>query len=166
MRAGRHASAVFDCMVFLQGAARGSSPAGVCLSLAEAGVIEVFISEQILAEVRDVLTRPVLKRKFSILTDEYVDEFLATIRAISTHRSNVPAVFRYARDPKDEPYLNLALAARVDYLVPRDTDLLDLADSANPDGQRIREFHPELQFVDPVNMLREVPGSSKSPETA
>jgi putative PIN family toxin of toxin-antitoxin system len=166
MTEDRHANAVFDCMVFLQGAARRESPAGVCLSLAEAGAIGLFISEQILTEVRDVLTRPVLRRKFPVLTEEYVDEFLAAVRAMSTCRQDVPAVFRYARDPKDEPYLNLALAARADYLVTRDTDLLDLGDPANPEGQRIREFHPQLLFVDPVRLLREVVGSPKRPDTA
>ena len=72
-----HASAVFDCMVFLQGAARRGGPAGLCLSLAEAGAIRLFLSDEILAEVLDVLTRPELRRKFPILTEKYVDEFLA-----------------------------------------------------------------------------------------
>lgn len=34
--------------------------------------------------------------------------------------------FSYERDPKDEPYVNLALAAGAKYLVTRDKDLLDL----------------------------------------
>jgi predicted nucleic acid-binding protein len=55
--------AVFDCMVFLQGAARRESPVGACLLLVdlgmvELGMIELCISEEILAEIRDVLTRP------------------------------------------------------------------------------------------------------------
>jgi putative PIN family toxin of toxin-antitoxin system len=151
-----HASAVFDCMVFLQGAARKGGPAGLCLSLAEAGAIQLFLSDEILAEVLDVLTRPELRRKFPILTEKYVEEFMARIRAMSSHRPDVPRVFSYARDSKDEPYLNLALAARVDYLVTRDTDLLDLADPANPEGHPIRELHPQLRFIDPVRLLCEV----------
>ena len=35
-------------------------------------------------------------------------------------------MFSLARDPDDEPYLNLALTANVDFLVPWDKDLLDL----------------------------------------
>ena len=34
--------AVFDCMIFLQGAARRASPAGASLVLAELGVIELL----------------------------------------------------------------------------------------------------------------------------
>jgi putative PIN family toxin of toxin-antitoxin system len=158
-----HASAVFDCMVFLQGAARRDGPAGLCLSLAEDGTIRLFLSDEILAEVRDVLTRPEIRRKFPILTERYVDEFLAAISATASYRQDVPQVYRYDRDPKDEPYLNLALAAQADYLVTRDTDLLDLANPGNAEGRQIRELHPTLKFVDPVGLLRDVIGSPKQP---
>ena len=40
--------------------------------------------------------------------------------------TEIPKAFTLARDPKDEPYLNLALAAGARYLVTRDKDLLDL----------------------------------------
>jgi predicted nucleic acid-binding protein len=50
--------AVFDCMMFLQGAARRESPAGACLLLVELNAIELCISQEIMAEVRDVLARP------------------------------------------------------------------------------------------------------------
>ena len=50
MRADRpKIRAVFDCMVFLQGAARSESAAGACLLLVELGVIELCVSEQIMA---------------------------------------------------------------------------------------------------------------------
>src|SRR5437870_2633606 len=94
-----HASAVFDCMVFLQAAVRREGPAGACLALAEAGVIKLYISRAILAEVRDVLTRPVLRRKFSVLNDGFVDEFITAIRAMSIYFQEVPEVVHYARDP-------------------------------------------------------------------
>jgi hypothetical protein len=38
---------VFDCMIFLQGAARRSSPAGICLDLAEQSIIELCVSDEI-----------------------------------------------------------------------------------------------------------------------
>ncbi len=41
---------VFDCMIFLQGAARRDSPAGACLDLAEQGHIELCVSSEIMAE--------------------------------------------------------------------------------------------------------------------
>ena len=60
---------VFDCMIFLQGAARRESPAGACLDLAEQSIIELCVSAGILAEVENVLRRPSVRAKFSTLTD-------------------------------------------------------------------------------------------------
>ena len=39
-------------------------------------------------------------------------------------------MFTLARDPDDEPYLNLAIAVSADYLVTRDNDMLDLMHDA------------------------------------
>jgi len=50
--------------VFLQGTARRESAAGACLLLVESDVIELCVSQEILAEVRDVLARPRVQRKF------------------------------------------------------------------------------------------------------
>lgn len=49
--------------------------------------------------------------------------------------SEVPRVFAYDRDPKDEPYINLAIAAGANYIVSWDNDILDLAESSNLDGE-------------------------------
>ena len=39
---------------------------------------------------------------------------------------NIKRRFGYPRDPDDEPYLNLAIKAKADFIVTRDKDLLDL----------------------------------------
>jgi hypothetical protein len=36
--------AVFDCMVFLQAAARNTGPAAACWQLAKTGTLELFVS--------------------------------------------------------------------------------------------------------------------------
>ena len=148
--------AVFDCMVFLQGAARKGSPSGVCLQVVEAGLVELFLSDDIIAEIRDVLRRPRLRQKFPVLTDEFVDEFLGALLACSSPVRDVPRVFTYERDPKDEPYINLALAGQAEYLVSRDADILDLGNIANPEGRRFQEQFPRVKIVDPLTFLQEV----------
>jgi len=55
---------VFDCMVFLQAAARSSGPAAACLQAVRERKVELVISSEIIAESRDVLTRPRTVRKF------------------------------------------------------------------------------------------------------
>lgn len=51
-------------------------------------------------------------------------------------------------------FCNLALVARANYLVTRDTDLLDLADIGSVDGNRLRALHSHLTILDPVAFLR------------
>ena len=102
---------VYDCMLFLQGAARPTGPAAACLLLAEHGHVELVLSEDVVSEVRDVLTRPKIRKKFPALTDEVVTEFLDRIGRHATRLDSVSAVVALPRDPKDEKYLNLAIAA-------------------------------------------------------
>jgi predicted nucleic acid-binding protein len=54
---------VFDCMVFLQGAARKTSVAGACLEMAEQGHVRLCLSSPILAEIHDVLLRPEIRTR-------------------------------------------------------------------------------------------------------
>ena len=100
--------AVFDCMLFLQGAAKRESAAGACLFLVESDVIELYLSHGIMAGVRDVLARPRVRQKFPALTDEVAHRFLAALEKRAVLVPEVPRVFQFDRDPKDEPYINLA----------------------------------------------------------
>lgn len=148
-RDNRRLPVVFDCMVFLQGAARVVGPAAACLKLVEEDKVELFLSARVLAEIRDVLTRPKLQRKFPILTQNYVDAWLQALVNKATTVLDVPQQFVYERDPKDEPYINLALASGAAYLVSRDNDLLDLMSDQN--------FHtrfPTLTILDPIAFLQ------------
>ena len=137
---------VFDCMIFLQAAARRGSPAGACLTLAEQGLLALFVSPAILAEIQDVLSRPQIRTRFRQLTDDVVAEFVARVEGIAVRVDEVGTGITLARDPKDEPYLNLAADCRADYLVSRDRDLLESADT-------IVETLPNLRIVDPVVFL-------------
>ena len=96
--------AVFDCMVFLQAAARSSGPAAACLQAGREGKIELVISSEIIAEIRDVLTRPRTIRKFPSLTVEAVDLFVQDIESLAVSVSDVPLAMVLEHDPKDEPY--------------------------------------------------------------
>jgi putative PIN family toxin of toxin-antitoxin system len=141
--------AVFDCMVFLQGAGRPASPARACLDLVDEGRVTLFLSADILAELRDVLTRPKTLRRFPRLTSEYVSTFLQNAESKSIALASVPRGYAFDRDPKDEPYLNLAIAAKAKYLVSRDADLPDLMKDAG-----FRRQYPDLEILDPVVFLR------------
>jgi predicted nucleic acid-binding protein len=56
---------VCDCNVLLQAAARKTSPAAACLRLAEEGFLRLYISEEILTEISEVLNRPKIRERFN-----------------------------------------------------------------------------------------------------
>ena len=114
--------------------------------MAEQGLLELYVSPAILAEVNDVIRRPQIRAKFRQLTDDVVDEFIARIERIAICVDEVGTGITLARDPKDEPYLNLAAHSQVDYLVSRDRDLLEA-------GGAIAQEMPNLRIVDPVAFL-------------
>ena len=158
--------AVFDCMLFLQAAARSTGPAAACLSLALQGAVELILSPEVIAEVRDVLTRPKLVAKFPSLVPERVGSFLNAVAAKATVFATVPAVFPFQRDPKDAMYLDLAIAAKAHFLVTRDNDLLDLEDAEDAEGQKVRGLCPGLRIIDPASFLRSMLPKQQAPETS
>src|SRR3954453_20592491 len=117
--------AVFDCMVFFQAASRPGGPsARLLLEFVETGRLELYVSGPILEEVRDVLSRPRVRAKNPAITDESVNAFLERSERLARRFDDVPSVYSLARDPDDEPYLNLALAANAEYLVTWDNNML------------------------------------------
>jgi putative PIN family toxin of toxin-antitoxin system len=117
--------------------------------------VTLFVSPAILAEVRDVLTRPKIQRKFPLLSASWVATFVGNVERKAVLLPESPQAFPLTRDPKDEPYLNLALAAKAQYLVSRDLDLLDLMTDEN-----FRQRCPDLTILDPPAFLRAVTAES------
>ena len=58
--------------------------------------------------------------------------------------------FMYARDPKDEKYVNLAIEVAATYLVSRDNDLLDLMTGATDECKDFRRRFNSLTVIEPV----------------
>jgi putative PIN family toxin of toxin-antitoxin system len=130
---------VFGCMIFLQAAANPRSAAFACFERVESAGLTLCVSPEILLEAGDALRRPKLVRKFPLLTGERVGEFLDSVQRRSTMITQVPRSYLLPRDPKDEPYLNLAIATGAKYLVSRDNDLLDLMREDSPEGAEFRQ---------------------------
>ncbi len=146
--------AVFDCNVHLQAASREKSVAAECLRLIERGLVHHYLSEETLAEVEDVLNRPEIRSYFKTLTDEIVEAFLLKLRRNSKIIRLIPKKFSYSRDPDDEPYVNLAIEAKADYLVSRDNDLLDLMTDYTVEAKEFRQRFRPLKVIEPIEFLR------------
>jgi putative PIN family toxin of toxin-antitoxin system len=143
--------AVFDAMVFLQAGANPTGPSGACFEHARFGRLALVTSPETISEIRGLLARPNIRKKFPHLTDEVAAGLVAEIERISTSLSDVPRVFVFPRDPKDEPYINLAIAAGADYLTTRDKDLLDLMEETD-----FTSRFPAVRVIDPASLLRDM----------
>lgn len=158
MSAADRPVAVFDCMTFLQATTSPSGPSAACLKLVEDGLVRLVVTRAILDEVRDVLARPRIPARNPHLDDASVDAFLARVAELAPPQADVPTVFTYPRDPKDEPYLNVAISCGATHVVSFDNDLLDLMKPDNPDGQTLRSHAPDMTILTPPEFLRAVRG--------
>ena len=148
--------AVFDCNIYLQAAARSQSASGECLRLAENAIVRLYISQDILTEVSEVLRRPQIQARFPDLTDRSVDSFLDKVRGFSNFVKTVPVKFKLFRDVDDEPYINLAIETEANFIVSRDNDLLDLMTDHAPEAKEFRQKTRPLRVVEPPKFLEEV----------
>ena len=134
-------------MLFLQGLISESGIAVSCFELFENGIVGLFISEEVLAEIQDVLTRPKLQAKYPRLTNDRAEKLIEILRTKATLIKNIPSVFDYKRDPKDEKYINLAFASGADYIVTRDNDLLDLMTGYDLESKEFRQRFRLLKII-------------------
>ena len=117
--------AVIDNNVLVSGLLWGDKPGRVLAAVAE-GHVQIFLSEELLAELREVLRR----RKFAArlaLKELTPETALAKVQAIArlVPASPIPAP-PSLRDPDDLAVLACAISAAVDVIITGDKDLLTL----------------------------------------
>ena len=116
---------VFDTQIFLRALINRKS---VCARISDVplrGHYTLFISDAIEAEIEDVFSRPKVRTKFSWITDEFIAETWHSLRD-EAQRVEVEVVEPVSRDHKDDIFLACAKAAKADYLISEDNDLLVL----------------------------------------
>ncbi|MCI0334894.1 MAG: putative toxin-antitoxin system toxin component, PIN family [Planctomycetes bacterium] len=141
--------AVYDCMLFFRAAARPHL-ARPLFDFVHSGQVTLCFGPDVLAEIRDVLTRPKLVAKYPALTKQAVDAFLAQHLRMATWINDVPEHYVLARDRDDSIYLNLAITAGAPYLVTTDLDLLDLMDAQSTAGIDFRNRFPGVGVITPT----------------
>lgn len=87
----------------------------------EEGLFEVVISEPILKEIADVLSRPKIKNKYGI-TGADIQELLILIEERSEHVL-VSGDVRICRDKDDDFIIETAVKGKAKYLITRDDDV-------------------------------------------
>lgn len=148
--------AIFDCNIFLQTLINDESVAAKCFSLARQNRIDLFISDLTFAELIEVLSRPKILGLLSGAGPNRIQVFLDEVLAVSITINNYPRTFQFSRDPDDETYINLAIAADADFIVSRDNDLLDLMTIHTAEAKEFRRRFRNLKIVGPVEFLQTV----------
>lgn len=157
------APVVFDTSIFLQATISRRGPASRALRLFEQGAFRLYVSDELIDELRDVLTRLAVRRKNPHYTDADIESLLRTLDEKAMRVSALASHFAYERDPKDEHILNLAIEVGARYLVTRDKDLLDLMDESKVEGRDFQARFPALTILDPVAFLHQMRSSSSDP---
>jgi putative PIN family toxin of toxin-antitoxin system len=117
--------AVVDNNVLVSGLLWGDNP-GRLLSAAATGRLQIFLSEALLAELREVLQRKKFAARLALkgLTPEIVlAQVQSAARVVHAPPIPLPALLR---DADDLPVLACAVAAKADAIVTGDKDLLSL----------------------------------------
>ncbi len=102
---------VLDTNVLVSGILKPHSKAAMVVRLAAEGVIQLAYDVRLISEYREVLRRP----KFSFPADA-VDSLLAEMVEQGVSVTAAPLKFRLP-DPYDEPFLEVALAAKAKVLI-------------------------------------------------
>jgi uncharacterized protein len=102
---------VLDTNVIVSGILRPYSKAAAILRLAATGMVQLAYDLRILSEYEDVLNRP----KFTFAKED-INAFLDQVEKEGALVSVKPLKFRLS-DPDDEPFLEVALAARAEAMI-------------------------------------------------
>ena len=94
-----------------------------CVVLVARRRLRSFVTQEIVEEWRSTITKMELKgAKFRRSPWPALDGLIGLSRLVSP----APLGKQRSRDPSDDPYLACALAARAEFIITRDPDLLEL----------------------------------------
>ena len=115
---------VIDTGVLVSGLIRPRGTTGEVLLALRDGKFTVLYSNETIMEIIDVLGRDKFRLKYHILPDDVS----ALINLIRLRGEAVIPKQRVTdcRDPKDDKFLDVALAGEVDYLISGDLDLVSM----------------------------------------
>ena len=116
--------AVVDTGVLVSGLIKRAGTTGEIMRSLRDGRFRIIFSTNILMEVIEVLGRPSFRSKYHIQPDD-INALIDLIRL----RGELVAIKEQVtacRDPKDNKFLEAAIAGQADAIVSGDADLLDL----------------------------------------
>ncbi|MEI8194663.1 MAG: putative toxin-antitoxin system toxin component, PIN family [Phycisphaerae bacterium] len=144
---------VLDTNIVLRGLLTRDAAAGRLLRAVEERRLLVLLSKPVLAEYRAVLTDRAIVARFPSLTARLVELALLRLRYFGDYVPMTHKRFHYPRDPRDEKFLELAIAGNATHLISGDQDLLALASSHGAAAKQLRQRLPGLHILEPGEFL-------------
>jgi putative PIN family toxin of toxin-antitoxin system len=111
---------IVDTNILVSAVLKGRKPREILQFISEHSDIDWIVSQEILAEYREVLNRRKLK-----LTDEVKQEWLDKIETIPKV-IEVNVTVDFARDAKDAKFIGLARVTEADFLITGDRDFEEM----------------------------------------
>lgn len=144
---------VLDTNVVLRGLASERSVAARLLAAAERRRFITLLSKAVLKEYRAILFDPEVRERFPSMTDIAIETKLARLLYVGELIRDVRVRFSLPRDPRDEPFIELAIAGAATHIVSGDSDILDLAQGKDAAAKRFRQRLRGVALVDPAAFM-------------
>ncbi len=116
---------IIDTNILVSAVLKGKKPREVIEFISNNSDYEWIVSEEILAEYKEVLNRRKLK-----LTDEVRNEWLEKVERVPT-LINVSEVVNFPRDQKDAKFIGCAIASQAEFLITGDGDFEEFKELEN-----------------------------------
>ena len=136
---------VLDNNVFVSAVLKPRSNPGRILDRVKTGEIKLFVSFDILSELKTTLLYPKL-RKFHGLNEKKIDRYIQGLQEIAALTPGKLVVDIIKDDPSDNIYLACAREGMVDFIVSGDHHLTDLKTFQN------------IPIVNPAAFLKSIKG--------
>ena len=114
---------VFDTVVFVRSLINPHSIWGKLIYFYK-DYYTLYLSPPVIREILEVIERPKLKQKYRTTQEHGVRQLLQILFHASV--VDIDDIPTFSRDIEDDKFLATAKAAKADYLVSEDWDLLDL----------------------------------------
>lgn len=117
----------------------------------------LIVNNATLLEVEDLLHRDSLRGSVILCNDAAIRAYLNHVVEVAYKVDSVPMVWSLCRDPNDEKYLNLAIAADAESIVSRDSLLLSLMTANDANAIAFRAAYPKIEILLPESFLPRLP---------
>ncbi len=133
--------AVYDTTILASGIVATKDPIAFIINAVISGQVDLATSPYILEELRRALNKPYFRDR---ITDEERETYLSRLDAVATSVMPQRVISGVVTDPNDDPIIDLAISARVEYLVTGDKRILAVGKYEGVKMLTAREFYDVL----------------------